>query len=147
MLPAWQEMKVSSARSFWSSKEGVMQFVHLIQNMGWDDYEIREQDKAALGMSLIGSESRSEEETNQSVLQAAKKIFEEDRMHKKRTAYFQRNLHDPLPARHSVLHASSGRDDKFELDLVTTASVGSSGLSTQYSDFIAYQKKFRNANN
>ena len=87
-------------------------------------------------MALIGTESRPDEETNESVRLAAKAIATRLKMNEKVEDYFRKQGSGPLPARHHVLHSTMERAGlNSDLDLAGSASVGGALATHSYSDF------------
>tara|TARA_X000000368_G_C22490281_1_gene475974 strand:- start:45 stop:500 length:456 start_codon:yes stop_codon:yes gene_type:complete len=148
MIHESEEMGLLPIRQFWKSHAGESRFSQMVTDNLRDTrkYTIDQEGKQTLHMALIGTESRTEEETNESVRSAAEKIAERLNMTRHVDQYFQRQGKGPLPARHHVLHSTMERTGlNSNLDLASSASVGAALASHSYSDFLKSQKAFRHA--
>lgn len=144
MIHESDEKKLSSLRVFWKSEMGNKRFSQMVTDYSRRVYEIDDEGINHLHMALIGTESRPDEETNESVRLAAKAIATRLKMNEKVQDYFRKQGSGPLPARHHVLHSTMERAGlNSDLDLAGSASVGGALATHSYSDFLKNQMAFR----
>ncbi len=148
MIHESEEQELSSLRAFWKSHLGEQRFSKMVADYLHDasGYAMDQEGGHILHMALIGTESRPEEDTNQSVRSAAKQIAARLNMNHQVTRYFHKQGNGPLPARHHVLHSTMERTGQnSSLDLGSSASVGAALAPHSYSNYLENQKAFRHA--
>lgn len=144
MIHESDEKNLSSLRAFWKSERGKERFSQMVTDYSGRVYKINDDGMNHLHMALIGTESRPDEDTNESVRLAAKAIATRLKMNKKVDDYFRKQGGGPLPARHHVLHSTMERVGlNSDLDLAASASVGGALATHSYSDFRKNQMAFR----
>lgn len=145
MIPETDERQLSHLRTFWKSDLGEQQFSKMVAQFREDVYTLDNEGRAKLHMALIGTESRTDDETNESVRGAARDIAMRLDMNIRVSEYFQKQGSGPLPARHHVVHSAMERTRTGDLDLSASFSTGSPFASRGYSDFLKQQRHFRDS--
>tara|TARA_B100000787_G_C16144319_1_gene273471 strand:- start:623 stop:1072 length:450 start_codon:yes stop_codon:yes gene_type:complete len=144
MIKESDEQPLSSMRFFWKSELGELKFIKIVNKYKKiKNYSIDDDGLRALHMALIGTESRSHKETNESVEMAAKHLADRLNMNDQVDAYFHKQGKGELPARHHVLHSTIERSRSNDLDLDSSTSIGGAFSVHAYGDYLKNQNSFR----
>lgn len=143
MLAAAQEQPLAARRLFWRSPEGEALFERWVSRVYEQPYRMDAEGWQAVGVALVGAESRSDAATDAAVAQAAVHVGERLTLRAARGAHYQRYAHGELPVRHHVVYAASDRARRDGADEPSMMSVGTGTARRAYAQFLKAQRRAR----